>query len=274
MWRRGAPVLLDSSLEKTIACPTNTETPTLNRGLKRISKLMKSNEITEPKSATHRDEATLALSVFNRLRADVLGGKLKPGARLAMADLRHRYSVGLSPLREALSRLAGEGLVVTEGQRGFRVAPFSAEDMDDLLFIWQIIEEGALRAAMARRDEQWEATIVAAFHVLERRITRAVASGNAPGRDEAFEEALRAFHLALTAGARSPRVALIQEALYDQARRYRVLRSLEPQDPKVLLEDFRTLMHLVLTYQTDAAVAKLRDQLATWRDGVNRLAGW
>jgi DNA-binding GntR family transcriptional regulator len=219
----------------------------------------------------------MALSVFHRLRTDVLNGTLKPGSRLAMAELRNRYSIGLSPLREALSRLVGEGLVVAEGQRGFRVAPFSAADVDDLLFIWQTIEAGTLRTAMARRDEHWEAAIVAAFHVLERRIGHA-GSENPIERDS-YEEAHRAFHLALTAGAGSARAALILGALYDQARRYRLLLVRDPPhpyfaDPAGVLERYRALMHLVLTGQTDAAVSKLGEDLELWRDEVNRRAGW
>jgi len=214
----------------------------------------------------------LALSVYNRLRADVLHGDLKPGSRLAMTELRQRYSIGLSPLREALSRLVGEGLVIAEGQRGFRVAPFSLEDLDDLIFVWQAIVEGTLRTAMARRDEHWEAAVVAAFHVLERRI--AFINSVVPSERDSYEEAHRAFNLSLTAGAGSPRSAYIQGALYDQARRYRRLQHQEPRNPAEVLEGYRTLMHLVLTSQTDAAVAKLRADLATWRDGVTRLAGW
>jgi GntR family transcriptional regulator, carbon starvation induced regulator len=210
--------------------------------------------------------------VFNRLRADVLNGQLEPGSRLAMAELRQRYEIGLSPLREALSRLVGEGLVVAEGQRGFRVAPFSAADVDDLLFVWQTLVEGALRAAMARRDEHWEASVVAAFHVLERRVDYA-ASENSVERDS-YEEAHRAFFLALTAGAGSPRASYIQGALYDQARRYRLLLSRVQPDARGDLEANRTLMNLVLTGQTDKAVAKLHADLSVWRDGVMQHAGW
>ncbi len=189
-----------------------------------------------------------------------------------MAELRQRYAIGLSPLREALSRLVGEGLVIAEGQRGFRVAPFSPEDVDDLIFVWQTIVEGTLRAAMARRDEHSEAAIVAAFHVLERRIGCAVSED--PAERDSYEEAHRAFYLALTAGAASPRSAYIQDVLYDQARRYRLLMHRDQPEPKEALEGYRTLMHLVLTSQTEAAVAKIREDLAVWRDGVTRRAGW
>lgn len=171
----------------------------------------------------------------------------------------------------------GEGLVIAQGQRGFRVVPFSAADVDDILFVWQITAENSLRAAMAQRDDHWEASIVAAFHVLERRVVHA--GSNVPAEREAYEEALRVFHLALTAGARSPRSTLIQGTLLDQARRYRLLLYRDPPDPifadrMAVLESYRRLMHLVLTNQVEAAVAKLREDLKVWRDGVNRQAGW
>ncbi len=189
-----------------------------------------------------------------------------------MADLRQQYSIGLSPLREALSRLVGEGLVIAEGQRGFRVAPFSADDLDDLIFVWETVVEGTLRIAMARRDEHWEAAIVAAFHVLERRI--AYATSDDDERRDSYEEAHRAFYLALTAGAGSARAAYIQGTLYDQARRYRLLMLQDQPDPMEALENHRTLMQLVLTSQTEAAVARLREDLNVWRDAVERRAGW
>lgn len=216
-------------------------------------------------------EATLALTVLGRLRQDILKGSLKPGARLAMADLRSRYAIGLSPLREALSRLAGEGLVVAEGQRGFRVAPFSPADLDDLTFVRQTIEAAALSEAMAQGDERWEAQIVAAFHLLERRIGGAGADN--PAACDAYEEAHRAFHLALTAGAGSPRASQLQAALYDQARRYRLLLYRGLPDPQQALDEHRQIMQRVLARDA-RVVALLKDHLAATRDGVRRMANW
>ena len=201
-----------------------------------------------------------------------MNGTLQPGTRLAMAKLRQLYAIGLSPLREALSRLVGEGLVISEGQRGFRVAPFSREDLDDLTFLWQIVSEGTLRSALARRDENWEAAVVAAFHVLERRCDR-VDSGDLADR-AAFEEAQRAFHLTVTAGAGSPRSALILGALYDQARRYRLLFYNDTVDLKAAVASYRELVDHLLAYEIDDAVANVRRRLTTWRDEVRRRAGW
>lgn len=188
-----------------------------------------------------------------------------------MAELRHLYPpIGPGPLREALLRLAGEDLVTTEGQRAFRVAAFSAADVDDFTICWQILEEGVLRAAMARQDAHWKSAIVAAFQVLERRAER---TSSDIGERDSCEEALRAFHLVLTSGAGSPRAVHIQAALYDHAKRYRHLLYGDLVFSNAMLEGYRSLIDLVLTCQTEAAVAKLRELLTTWRDRLRRLAG-
>ena len=65
---------------------------------------------------------TLAGRVLALMRSDILELRLEPGSKLLFEALREKYDVGLSPLRESLSRLVVEGLVVGEDRRGFRVA--------------------------------------------------------------------------------------------------------------------------------------------------------
>ena len=93
------------------------------------------------RSPTHRRRSsdpgrssarTLATDLFEEIRSDILHNRLDPGARLMFRDLRERYRSGLSPLREALMRLATEGLVILEDHRGFRVAPATRDEMIDV----------------------------------------------------------------------------------------------------------------------------------------------
>src|SRR5882757_7754439 len=69
---------------------------------------------------------------YEALRADLLACRIAPGSRLKIQDLCRQHAVSLGAIREALSRLTSEGLVVAEPQRGFRVAPISAEELKDL----------------------------------------------------------------------------------------------------------------------------------------------
>src|SRR5215218_9013205 len=99
---------------------------------------------------------TLARQVAGVLRRDILEGALLPGSRLRIEGLRARYRVGASPLREALSQLVAEGLVLRVDQRGFRVASAEPETLRDLIETRCLVETAALRAAIARGDAAWE----------------------------------------------------------------------------------------------------------------------
>src|ERR1700694_1563026 len=69
---------------------------------------------------------------YGKIREDIVFGHLAPGEKLRIEDLRGRYGLGATPLREALSRLSAIGLVEASAQRGFRVARVSVEDLDDV----------------------------------------------------------------------------------------------------------------------------------------------
>ena len=113
-------------------------------------------------------EKTLADQAYKLVREDLLAGSLEPSARLRVNELKLRYGLGLSPLREALLRLASEGFVVAEGQRGFAVAPLSMAELTDITRTRQQIESIALGWAIEHGDADWEAAIIAAFHRLSR----------------------------------------------------------------------------------------------------------
>src|SRR5258708_11527230 len=111
---------------------------------------------------------TRGAEVFDVLRAELLNGVLNPGDKLRMVELASRFSVSQSVVREALTRLAEQGLVVATPQRGFRVRERSVEDIIGLTESREQIESVALRLAIERGDVRWETQIVAAHHLLER----------------------------------------------------------------------------------------------------------
>src|SRR5438132_9546483 len=90
----------------------------------------------------------LTQAAYEGLRADLLACRIPPGSRLKIQELCTRLSVSLGAIREALSRLTSEGLVVAEPQRGFRAAPISAEDLSDLTRTRIKIESLCLRRAI------------------------------------------------------------------------------------------------------------------------------
>ncbi|MCZ6586034.1 MAG: GntR family transcriptional regulator, partial [Gammaproteobacteria bacterium] len=67
--------------------------------------------------------------VYERLRHDILNGRLEPGRRLRIKALKERYDVGHSPLREALNRLTASGLIDQVDGKGFQVSITSADEL-------------------------------------------------------------------------------------------------------------------------------------------------
>lgn len=84
-----------------------------------------------------------------RLRTDIITGALAPGERLVVGDLAVRYGVSPTPLREALRRLAAEGLVEWPPQRGARVASATRRDAEDLYELRLALEPVAFGQSIA-----------------------------------------------------------------------------------------------------------------------------
>jgi GntR family carbon starvation induced transcriptional regulator len=164
---------------------------------------------------------TFAQAVQGRIAEDILCGRLKPGIRLRLQTLCESYEVSMSPLREALSALAGRGLVAQEGQRGFRVATATPEDLRDIVETRVHIETLALRVSIELGGDEWEAGILAAHHRLERR-------QRSEGLliDPFWERLHRAYHMSLISACGLPRLLEFYETLSDNFDRYRRLAVL------------------------------------------------
>lgn len=170
------------------------------------------------------EPATLGEAAYQRLRADIVVGTFTAGEPLRLEALRQRYGLSFSPLREALMRLQSERLVVSTALRGFSVAPLSREEIEDATETRILIESEALRRAMRRGDDDWEAGIVAAFHALSLQAERQSrhAGKIEPAELFAMEERHHHFHRALIAPCGSPRLLDLAEQLYVETQRYRM----------------------------------------------------
>lgn len=112
------------------------------------------------------------------LKRRILTFDLAPGERLHVDNLRREYDVSTATVREALSRLLIDNLVVSERQRGFFVRDLSLEDFRNLSAARKIVEVGAVRGSLANRDDKWEAELYAAYHMLKLVEDRMLGDGN------------------------------------------------------------------------------------------------
>ena len=190
---------------------------------------------------------TLVESSYNRLRSDIIAGKLAPGVKLRIEELRADYCIGGSPLREALNRLAGEGFVTVEEQRGFRVAPVSPDDLKDLSRMRVMLECEALRESISNGDDQWEAELVAAHHRLQK-------AEQSYGKDlEEWELRNDEFHEALVAACTSPWLLRLRHLLYEQHKRYRFIAILSQQEGRDVHQEHQDILQATLARDVTAA---------------------
>ena len=159
---------------------------------------------------------------FTRLRRDILDAHLAPETPLTISSLSERYGLGMTPLREALSRLEAERLVTFSHNRGYRVASVSHEELYDLQKARAVVETELLREAIRLGDESWEQQVVAAHYGFAQvEPLRA----NMPEKELArWEERHDAFHHALLNG--SPSIWLKRSLMQFYVQLHRHQRNL------------------------------------------------
>src|SRR5436190_13925962 len=96
------------------------------------------------------ENLTLWQRVYDHLRAEILSGRLEPGAELAEVALSEQLGVSRGPLREAIGRLAAEGLVTVRPRRGAVVRSLSKEEFLELYQVREALETMAVRLAVPR----------------------------------------------------------------------------------------------------------------------------
>ena len=204
-------------------------------------------------TASGEGHATLASSIHARLRDDILRGVFRPGEKLPIDALCARYGIGSTPLREALNRLSAEELVIRSDQRGFRVAPVSLEDLEELTKTLCWISGLALREAIRNGDAAWEEQVVLAAHRLSR-VGREGADGYSSFNPE-WEARHRAYHLTLIAACGSRWLVDFYAMLVDRNARYRYLAFADASVPRDAAAEHLAITDAVLARDADRAIA-------------------
>jgi len=165
--------------------------------------------------------ATIADRAYDRIRADIVFGRLSPGARLQLERLASEYGASVSTLREILSRLSSETLVIAEGQRGFRVAPVSPAGFEEVAAMRLLLETYALTLSFAAGDLEWESRVVATHHKLAF-MERRMLAGDQKGTD-LWKRYDREFHQSLIEACGSQTLLDVYGGVFDQYLRYQMV---------------------------------------------------
>jgi DNA-binding GntR family transcriptional regulator len=193
-------------------------------------------------------QTTIAIE---RLRADIVSGRLRPNEKLRVQALAEHYGFAASALREALSRLVTDALVVVEDQRGFRVSPVSRESLIELTDARVGIECLAIRRAIQFGDVAWESSVIGAYHRLSR--CSEIPDPNSQDMLQ-WSRCHQDFHQALIAACRSKWLLYFTNLLYQQSERYRMLATLtKPKRKRNVPKEHEELMNAVVERDADRA---------------------
>jgi len=201
------------------------------------------------------EAGTLTALVLSRLRADILQGVLRPGAKLKLGPLCEQYGFSATPIREALNLLTTEGFVVRLDQRDFRVATTGLDDFNDILEMRCWLEARALRDAIAHGGQAWEEAVVVAHHHLAR-TTRSIGVDSFASNPE-WERLHKRFHMTLIAACPSTTLRRFCDQLYDRNIRYRYLAGPLSYPMREIAGEHEALVRAVTDRDAERAVENL-----------------
>lgn len=164
---------------------------------------------------------SLAEQARRSMRRDITQGVLEPGQTLKLEFLKERYGISFSPIREALTSLESERLVVSSPSKGFKVAPLSEEEMWDAIETRILIDCEALRRSIRHGDDAWEVQLVGAFHALKLAAKLLDAAQPEQESEDLLELRHLEFHQSLIACCRSSWLKQLSAQFYVQTERYR-----------------------------------------------------
>ncbi|TAK49492.1 MAG: FCD domain-containing protein [Xanthobacteraceae bacterium] len=207
---------------------------------------------------------SLTRSFVDELREEILSGRQAPDARLHLQDLKHRYRISLSPIREGLAYLIAEGFVMPVGQRGYRVAPISRDGLAEIVDLRINLELAGLRASIARGDEMWELLLLTSYQRLRNFEQRRWNESDAGE----FENRNRMFHRALIGACGSPLLIRFVEILSGMSDRYRRLFLKNHEPDRDVPKEHADIYGAALDRDADRACEALRRHITHVADNV------
>lgn len=157
-------------------------------------------------------DATLrANQAYDLLRREIVACRIMPGARFTEPELMERFGLGKASLRIALQRLTEGGLVSSIPRHGYRVAPVTVKDVDEVFALRAVLEPLAARLAAGKVNR-------AHLERLER-ACRGQMPGDAGNQLDFFLEANRSFHMAIATASGNGRLCRALSGLLDEMTR-------------------------------------------------------
>ena len=195
---------------------------------------------------------TVVDAAYDQIRALVLSGDLSPGARLGQVELAERFGISRTPIREALRRLSGEGLVDFHPNRGFRVADLGLDAVLRRLEVRAIVEPGIARLAAQRRTAE-------DLKALRQAIAREAKARSAG----AAHDASRDFHIALARATHNDELVRTLDSLWLVEVGRRLLSRRSASEPWVSadVDDHEAIADAVERQEAERAAALMSSHI-------------
>lgn len=213
---------------------------------------------------------TLTAQIEDALREDIVSGVLTPGQRLTAAHVSERYNVSPTPLREALQRLAADGLVEIDPRLGATVAPISLAHLRDTYRVRELLECLALEDSIDRADTNpnWGDDLRRLFGDFQVAVALAQQESDPADGILSWSKAHRAFHDGLLANCESKWLKDLLNILTHHTERYRMLSAQTGvRDP---ISEHATIFAAAATRDKEGAVEAMRQHLRRTVDVIER----
>jgi DNA-binding GntR family transcriptional regulator len=199
------------------------------------------------------DNRTLWEQVRDRLREDILAGRLEPGAELSEVALARDFGTSRGPLREALGRLASEGLVTITPRRGAVVTQLSRQEFIDAYQVREALETLAVRLAVPLMTD------VDVAHLRE--LCELMASAARDNEVRLFFDTNNSFHEALVRSSSNRKLHEVHRLLVGQMVPY-LPRSLELRgNLQQSVAEHEAILAAIEARDADRAVALLAEHI-------------
>lgn len=222
----------------------------------KVTPIFSADSATRPAGSQKPTQTSQAMA---QIREDILSGLMAPGERLIVANLAARLRSSQTPIREALMRLASEGLVVLEDQRGFSVAALTREDLVQLTEARVSIECLVLRMSIERGDDEWEGRLLGSLHRLKKATITALKSGEI---SQAWEQQHEHFHAMLVSACGNSVLLEFREALFIRGTRYRRLAVRNLETLRENLAYHEEIVDAALDYNIELAEKLMADHVS------------
>ncbi len=199
-------------------------------------------------------DAPAYVSVYNRLREEILETTLKPGAAIFEQDLARRFGVSKSPIRDALLRLKEQNLVEVQSRRGYRVRPISVSEAGEMYEMRLLYE----RASILRAIDH------ASLDDIEK--LRDICRSPATESIHAWTAHNKEFHIALASISGNARLFKVASELIDQFDRFTYVsteRLSWPLDFSKLIEEHRAIVEALVARDRRLAQKLIKHHIIT-----------